>query len=391
MDIPNMDGFPSDEEIERTYQEVLREQHEQRLRAEVAEKVGNIFTHSERIEGAQEFAEICRRGFEEQTQRLPFEGDPRSPAGLREYITYLLSVDPKVALGAVVTRVEEEYRNKMEAGGRIAGVDANTLESTYEMVHMLDMMCQDEHSTEGRARLTTLLRYMYEEHYQQGTQAMEALCSGEEQEFQGRSGKHTYGWKLEIPEGGQAIDLGCGPGKALDVLARVPGIEKVRGIDINPLHAFRDDRVKLGVIDVYQRQMSLSNRVSAERLSFEKRFGQAGVVTAMLVLDRVADQHLFLQNCSKLVMPGGTLCLGVLLPVKGEDDEPEIDQRHRLRYVAKSLTNGEDVELDYLLIREALKDNGFHRIMRRQVPIGDPVSGRTYDNHFLIVAKKRMR
>jgi hypothetical protein len=159
------------------------------------------------------------------------------------------------------------------------------------------------------------------------------------------------------------------------------------GYEMNPRWALHDERIKLGIIDHSQSKLLLGREGARERLSFSERFGTASFVLASLVMDRVANQYELLQNCSKLVRPGGTLGIALLLPVSIEDDEPGLGQR--LRYVVDPITEGEDVNVDTQLIVGQLETLGFDRVMRKHLPVRDPITNGMYDNHHLIVAQKR--
>jgi SAM-dependent methyltransferase len=235
--------------------------------------------------------------------------------------------------------------------------------------------------------MQTLIRYMLENNYQQGTEAVEMLCSGEEQEYTDLTYGGTARWGLSLGEGGKAYDLGCGPGRALDVLEQRVGKGNAIGYEMNPRWALHDERIRLGIIDHSQSKLLLGREGARERLSFSERFGTASFVLASLVMDRVANQYELLQNCSKLVRPGGALGIALLLPVSIEDDEPGLGQR--LRYVVDPITEGDDVNVDTQLIVGQLETLGFDRVMRKHLPVRDPITNGMYDNHHLIVAQKR--
>ena len=306
-----------------------------------------------------------------------FRGDP---SGMREYIENLVTTDTGMALKAV-SAITMRCIDRASEGTHKASV----IERVSDLIRLLNEMCNGQMALIGVARLKTLLRYMLEPNYTQSTEVIQKIIEGP-LEVCDMDGPSTE-WRLDLKLGDFAFDLGCGPGKTLDLLEDVAGEGKVHGIDINPLGEIGDPRVHIGVIDTSQEKIADMDNGTMERLSFKDDFGKGGLVFASLVIDRVANQAAFLMNCKKILRPGGTFALSLLLPVRCEDDEPNLASR--IKYSVDPLTVGDDAETDYGLIVDHLTEIGFVNIRRCHMPIKDPVSGGTYENHYVIVAQKK--
>jgi len=325
---------------------------------------------------SRELVNICTEAYRMLSLPESFGDDP---SRMRQYIEGLIKIDPRVALGAVF-----DMTNK-EKSGVAEDHRASVMERTYDLVGLLNDMCQGSASAVGLARLRALLRYMMEPNYKQNTQAVQALCQGPLDCVDDEG--NCIRWSLDLQSDDRAFDLGCGPGDALKILEQKVGEGNVLGIDFNPLYALRDDRIRIGLIDAPQERMACVQEGARERLSFENHFGKGGLVLASLVIDRVANQDGLLMNCKRLLRPGGTLAMPLLLPVKCEDDEPDLE--YRLQYAIDPRTAGEREEEDYRILADYLKEIGFVKILRHHMPIRDPVSGRNYRNHYILIAQKK--
>ena len=322
--------------------------------------------------------------FHEYEEQYPFQGDLQISSDLRKYVEHIMKADTRVALGSVFRRMTSESSPLLRGEGKLAGPSAHFKEATYDLARLFIKMCKGRGAQSGRARVTTLLRYAHEPHYEQGIETATELCSGVSAEYETENGIEH--WMPTLGKGDLVFDVGCGPGRTLDVFEQQVGEGNAVGIDLNLLFASKDPRIQLGMIDVSQEKISEEDAVHAEYLSFQRCFGSAKLVLASLVIDRVANQYQFIQNCAALLQPNGHLVIGLLLPVKGEDDEPDLGTK--LQYVIDPITAGEDMEVDYALVRMQLRRTGFAKVMRRHFPIKDPVTGREYNNHYLIVAER---
>ena len=313
--------------------------------------------------GARDIARTCGDRFLAKYKLETIFEESKDQSRLRDIVLELMR-DPTLALGAIFEITLYESRQGWENTNPNF---TSIMERTHDLVTLLANMCQGRNEVAGRARLQTLLRYMLETNYQQTTEAAETLVS-------------TMG------AADLAVDLGCGPGKSLSILEQKA--KQVVGIDINPLPSFRDERIRLGVIDASQKKL-FEAQGGREQLSFVELFGKADVVFASLVIDRVANQYELLQNCSRLLKQGGTLGLALLLPVNPIDDD--VNVKNPLHYVVEPLTAGEDAEMDFGLIKTQLETFGLENVILIPIPTKDPVTGRPYDNHHLITAKKIVR
>jgi len=365
-----LDGDPATQQAEKVREKLHR------LLAEAGEEAD-----STRLVG------VCSTAF----RALPAVDLGGDPSKMREYIEGLIAIDPRVALGAVFAMTQDacDRMDRMDACDR-----SSVLERTHELVRLLDTQCQGSRAALGLARLRTILRYMMEPDYTQNTTALELLCQGPMQCRDLKTRKRVT-WQLELQPDDHVFDLGCGPGDTLDILKTMvkekveeEEEEKVHGIDINSLNEIKKGgKVRVGVIDIPQETLSCMEGGAFERLNVADYFGKCGLVCSFLVADRVASQQGWLTNCSRLLRPGGTLAIGLLLPVKCEDDE--LGLTHRFSYTVDPITVGAKKGEDLTLLYNHLDSLGFGPILFRRVPISDPVSGAEYKNHYLLIAQKR--
>jgi len=326
--------------------------------------------------------DICTGAYRALPQ--PPENFTGNPSGMREYIEYLIGVDPKVAFGAVFDIASREYKKESRVS---AAARASIMEQIHDLVALLDAMCcHGGNSAAGLTRLRTLLRYMLEPHYLQDTTTAELLYQWSKTKK--REAEETGTPRIHLRQNTDwAFDLGCGNGATLDTLANMVGEERVRGYDISPSAAMKHENARIGLIDTPQEWIAGQQGGKLERLSFQHHFGKGGLVLDSLTMDRVADQGEKLLNALRLLRPGGYYALALLLPVRCEDDEPDL--RCRLRYAVNPFTVGENADDDYRIIADRLTAIGFESVSCHRVPIHDPVTGRAYDNHFVILARKK--
>ena len=99
------------------------------------------------------------------------------------------------------------------------------------------------------------------------------------------------------------VDVGCGGGLLCEPLARLGAA--VTGIDLAP------ESIEVAARHAHSGGLAIDYRVAAaaQLLAEGRRFD---LVCAMEVVEHVADQGQFLQDCAALVRPGGGLVLATL-------------------------------------------------------------------------------
>ena len=112
------------------------------------------------------------------------------------------------------------------------------------------------------------------------------------------------GWiSQHLPAPVALLDVGCGAGLAAEALARLG--HSVTGVDLAPavLAAARRHAEQVGVAVTYR-------RAAAAELVAEG--GQFGAVTALEVIEHVADPAALLRDLAPLLAPGGQLFVSTL-------------------------------------------------------------------------------
>ncbi|MCF7844964.1 MAG: hypothetical protein K9M03_04015 [Kiritimatiellales bacterium] len=324
--------------------------------------------------------EICTLAFDA-TEKKNFEG---SPSDMRRHIEELIDIDTRVALGAVISMTIDAYNSdnfvSMQHKSAVCA-------RTQDLVTLIHDTCKGDSRDSGLARLRVTLRYMLEKHYDQNTSPIEALCNGPLSFVDIESAKSVM-WDLSehLKYGDTAFDLGCGPGKSIGVLEEKVGEGNVIGVDINPIFAMGNEHIDIGVIDENQRTISGMCDGNIRLLSLEDHFGTGSFALESLVSDRVADQSGLYLLGKQVLKPGGFLGICLRLPVNCSDDEPDLE--HRIKYVVNKITTGEDGNADLTIIVRHLQDLGFDQVLFRHMPIEDPVSGNTYNDHYTIIARR---
>lgn len=108
---------------------------------------------------------------------------------------------------------------------------------------------------------------------------------------------------LKIPQGGIALDIGCGPGNVTSALARAAGPAGLAlGIDLSEPMLARAVRAESGPNVGFL-------RADAQRLPF--RDNTVDAIVSIAALQLIPEPHLALAEAARVLRPGGRLIVGV--------------------------------------------------------------------------------
>jgi arsenite methyltransferase len=149
--------------------------------------------------------------------------------------------------------------------------------------------------------------------------------------------QHPVEW-LDIPPGGTALDVGCGPGNVTASLARAAGPDGLAlGVDISEPMLARAVRAESGP------QVGFI-RADAQRLPLRDKTVDA--VTSLAVLQLIPDPAAALAEMARVLRPGGRLALMI----------PTVGGTARL---LRNLPNGGAHIFSDDEVGDILEDNGF--------------------------------
>lgn len=111
---------------------------------------------------------------------------------------------------------------------------------------------------------------------------------------------------LEPFKGLDILDIGCGGGLVSEPLARLGGT--VMGIDAS------GDAIEVAQAhqDLMGASLALSYQCAQPEDLLPARESSFDIITALEIIEHVADVELFLKSCSRLLKPGGLLILSTL-------------------------------------------------------------------------------
>ena len=137
-----------------------------------------------------------------------------------------------------------------------------------------------------------------------GAEVLESLATAMEvsaADPQHRAMVARYLSDLELPDGAEALEIGCGTGAIARVLAAWPGIGRVVGVDPSPALIETARRLADGVENLAFRE--------GDGLSLELADASFDVVVAHRVLSHVPAPERVLAEAFRVLRPGGSLAL----------------------------------------------------------------------------------